>query len=64
MDNMLKDIRIKKKISRKKLALLVGCDERTIEEIEKYKIYPSKEIMLTIAGSLGEPPENIFNLSF
>lgn len=64
MDNMLKDIRMKKKVSRKKLASLVGCDERTIEEIEKYKIFPSKEIMLTIARSLEEPPEKIFNLSF
>ncbi|HFE9852555.1 TPA: helix-turn-helix transcriptional regulator [Enterococcus faecalis] len=64
MENLLQSERKKKNISRKELALLVGCPESVIRDIELKKIVPSVQLMKGIAFALQNTPEQIFNINF
>lgn len=58
---MLQEHRIKRKISREKLAKLSGVDARTIYRIEKNISMPLVDTYAKIAMSLGLTKEEIYN---
>lgn len=62
MQNSIKEIRIQKGITQKKLAELCDCTKTQIYNIETGKSKPSIEICLKISHALNENIHKLFRL--
>ena len=60
LNNNIKEIRTKKKISQEELAHMVGTTRQTIISIEKNLFNPSAKLALLLCLALDEKFENLF----
>ena len=60
LNNTIKEIRTKKKISQEELAHMVGTTRQTIISIEKNLFNPSAKLALLLCLALDEKFENLF----
>lgn len=60
LNNKIKEIRTKKKISQEELARMVGTTRQTIISIEKNLFNPSAKLALLLCLALDEKFENLF----
>ena len=60
LNNKIKEIRTKKKISQEELAHMVGTTRQTIISIEKNLFNPSAKLALLLCLALDEKFENLF----
>ena len=60
LQNNLKDLRVKKKLSQQELATLVGTTRQTIIAVEKGTFNPSAKLALLLCVALDCKFENLF----
>lgn len=61
LKNRVREYRLKKKISQKELALILGVTRQTIIALEKQKYSPSLYLALRLAKYFNAKIEEIFN---
>ena len=60
--NRVRECRLKKKISQKELALILGVTRQTIIALEKQKYSPSLHLALRLAKCFDIKVESLFNI--
>lgn len=60
MENLVKQSRKGRGMTKVDLAEIVGCDEQTISDIENMKLLPSRQMMYSIALALQLKVDQIF----
>lgn len=61
-ESLLLFYRLRSNISRKKLAHIVGCSERTLKRYEEHKALPSLYMALKLSYALLTPVDRLFYL--
>jgi len=62
LKNNLREFRLRKNISQKELALILGVTRQTIIALEKQRYSPSLHLALRIAKYFGAKVEDLFNI--
>lgn len=62
LKNRVREFRLKKKVSQKELALILGVTRQTIISLEKQKYSPSLHLALRLAKYFGVKVEELFKL--